>query len=223
MLLLLDRDRESAQRATALSYRGADPDSHAAPLWLLACNGSAATDSIALARFGAPLVAQEDTALSNLRRRGDAEFLGTGEAEDYVWFPAFLLGNKLALAGRLGEARAAGPTGIACDLAARKDLAAGTSRRPARTDRPSSTTQPPARGSVRRVHDDAESSGIKARTVGREHKLARRVGLPPLARLAFRRGADPYGTQREVKSRRERSNASAGLTADLRKALLFGG
>jgi hypothetical protein len=122
-----------------------------------ATNGSAATDSIVLAQSGMPLVALEDTALNNLRRRVDAEFLGTGEAEEYAWFPLFLLVIEPALAGRFGE-RAAGPTGIGCDLAAREDLAAGPWRRPARTDRPSSTTQPPARGPVRLVHDDTESA-----------------------------------------------------------------
>jgi len=68
-----------------------------------ATNGSAATDSIALAQSGMPLVALEDTALNNLRRRVDAEFLGTGEAEEYAWFPLFLLVIEPALAGRFGE------------------------------------------------------------------------------------------------------------------------
>ncbi|SAL85796.1 hypothetical protein AWB67_07036 [Caballeronia terrestris] len=56
-------------------------------------------------QFAALLVALGDTALDKLRRRFDAKFLGTGETEDYAWFPAFLLVIKPALAGRLGEAR----------------------------------------------------------------------------------------------------------------------
>jgi len=136
--------RELAQRATALPFRGSDPDTHAAPLWLRAGEWSAASDAIdtidswwripstlawmcearyraagvdsawpllaelawlAPARFAALLVALEDPVLDRLRRRFDAEFLGTGEAEDYAWFPAFLLVIKPALAGMLGEAR----------------------------------------------------------------------------------------------------------------------
>ena len=40
-----------------------------------------------------------------MRRRFDAEFPGSGEVDDYAWFPVWLLVVKPALAGRLGEAR----------------------------------------------------------------------------------------------------------------------
>ena len=60
---------------------------------------------LAPARFEALLVVLGDASLDTLRRRFDAEFPGTGEVDDYVWFPAWLLVVKPALAGRLGEAR----------------------------------------------------------------------------------------------------------------------
>ncbi|MFM0327001.1 hypothetical protein [Caballeronia glebae] len=136
--------RELAQRAAALPYRGADPDGHAAPLWLRASDWAAASDAIesieswwripstvswmtearyraagidaawplfaelawlAPAKFAALLVTLKDPSLDVLRRRFDAEFPGTGEIEDYAWFPAWLLINKPAVAGRLGQAR----------------------------------------------------------------------------------------------------------------------
>ncbi|WP_245254152.1 hypothetical protein [Paraburkholderia sp. LEh10] len=56
---------------------------------------------LATGRFAALL---PDASLDTLHRRFDAEFPGTGE-EEYVWFPAWLLVVKPALAGRLGEAR----------------------------------------------------------------------------------------------------------------------
>ncbi|WP_242681815.1 hypothetical protein [Paraburkholderia hospita] len=46
-----------------------------------------------------------DASLDALRRRFDAEFPGSGQLDDYAWFPAWLLLVKPALAGRLGEAR----------------------------------------------------------------------------------------------------------------------
>lgn len=51
------------------------------------------------------MAALRDASLDALRRRFDADFIGTGEIEDYVWFPAWLLVVKPALASRLGEAR----------------------------------------------------------------------------------------------------------------------
>jgi hypothetical protein len=59
---------------------------------------------LAPARFAALLPVLGDASLDALRRRFDAEFPGTGEADDYAWFPAWLLVVKPALAGRLGEA-----------------------------------------------------------------------------------------------------------------------
>jgi len=60
---------------------------------------------LAPARFATLLPALGDASLDALRRRFDAEFPGTGEVDDYAWFPAWLLVVKPALAGRLGEAR----------------------------------------------------------------------------------------------------------------------
>ncbi|SAL76254.1 hypothetical protein AWB66_05370 [Caballeronia telluris] len=60
---------------------------------------------LAPSRFAALIARLRDALLDVLRRRFDAEFPGTGEIEDYVWFPAWLLVVKPALAGRLGEAR----------------------------------------------------------------------------------------------------------------------
>ncbi|MFM0175840.1 hypothetical protein PQR33_41785 [Paraburkholderia sediminicola] len=60
---------------------------------------------LAPARFAALLSALGDATLDTLRRRFDAAFPGTGELDDYAWFPAWLLVVKPALAGRLGEAR----------------------------------------------------------------------------------------------------------------------
>ncbi|MGF6853745.1 hypothetical protein [Paraburkholderia sp. CI3] len=60
---------------------------------------------LAPARFVALLPALGDASLDAPRRRFDAEFPGTGEVDDYSWFPAWLLLVKPALAGRLGEAR----------------------------------------------------------------------------------------------------------------------
>ncbi|MGF6873417.1 hypothetical protein [Paraburkholderia sp. MM5384-R2] len=60
---------------------------------------------LAPARFVALLPTLGDASLDALRRRFDAEFPGTGEVDDYSWFPAWLLLVKPALAGRLGEVR----------------------------------------------------------------------------------------------------------------------
>lgn len=60
---------------------------------------------LAPAKFTTLLVVLEDASVDALRRRFDAAFPGTGEIEDYAWFPAWLLVIKPALAGRLGEAR----------------------------------------------------------------------------------------------------------------------
>jgi hypothetical protein len=60
---------------------------------------------LAPARFAALLSALGDASLDALRRRFDAAFPGTGEVDDYAWFPAWLLVVKPALAGRFGEAR----------------------------------------------------------------------------------------------------------------------
>ncbi|WP_244144679.1 hypothetical protein [Paraburkholderia hospita] len=57
------------------------------------------------ARFAALLSALGDASLDTLRRRFDAAFPGTGEVDDYAWFPAWLLVVKPALAERLSEAR----------------------------------------------------------------------------------------------------------------------
>ena len=136
--------RALAQCASALTYRGTDPDSHAAPLWIRAAEYQAASDAIetieswwripsplawktearyraagidaawpllaelawlAPAKFTRLLVVLEDASVDALRRRFDAAFPGTGEIEDYAWFPAWLMVIKPALAGRLGEAR----------------------------------------------------------------------------------------------------------------------
>ena len=56
-------------------------------------------------KFAALLPVLGDASLDALRRRFDAEFPGTGEVDDYAWFPAWLLLVKPALAGRLSEAR----------------------------------------------------------------------------------------------------------------------
>jgi hypothetical protein len=60
---------------------------------------------LAPARFAALIAALRYASLDALRRRFDAEFSGTGELEDYVWLPAWLLIVKPALATRLDEAR----------------------------------------------------------------------------------------------------------------------
>jgi hypothetical protein len=60
---------------------------------------------LAPGRFAALLPALGDASLDALRRRFDAEFPGSGEVEDYAWFPAWLLVIKPALSGRLREAR----------------------------------------------------------------------------------------------------------------------
>ncbi|MGF6301181.1 MULTISPECIES: hypothetical protein [Paraburkholderia] len=46
---------------------------------------------LAPARFVALLPALGDASLDALRQRFDAEFPGTGEVDDYSWFPAWLL------------------------------------------------------------------------------------------------------------------------------------
>ncbi|MGF6998346.1 hypothetical protein [Paraburkholderia sp. GAS32] len=60
---------------------------------------------LAPARFVALLPGLGDASLDALRQRFDAQFPGSGELDDYAWFPAWLLVVKPALAGRLGEAR----------------------------------------------------------------------------------------------------------------------
>ncbi len=60
---------------------------------------------LASGRFAALLHELGDASLDALRRRFDAEFPGSGEVDDYAWFPAWLLMVKPALAGRLAEAR----------------------------------------------------------------------------------------------------------------------
>ena len=60
---------------------------------------------LAPARFTALLSVLGDASLEALRRRFDAEFPGTGEIDDYAWFPAWLLLVKPALASPLREAR----------------------------------------------------------------------------------------------------------------------
>jgi hypothetical protein len=60
---------------------------------------------LASSRFAALITTLRDASLDALRRRFDVDFSGTGEIEDYVWFPAWLLIVKPALASRLGEAR----------------------------------------------------------------------------------------------------------------------
>jgi hypothetical protein len=60
---------------------------------------------LAPTRFVAVLSVLADASLDALRRRFDAEFAGKGDGEDFMWFPAWLLLIKPALAGRLGEAR----------------------------------------------------------------------------------------------------------------------
>ena len=60
---------------------------------------------LAPGRFATVLSVLGDASLEALRRRFDAEFPGSGEVEDYVWVPAWLLVVKPALAGRLREAR----------------------------------------------------------------------------------------------------------------------
>jgi hypothetical protein len=136
--------RSLAQRAKALAFSGADADSHAAPLWLLAGDRAAASEAVesieswwripapltwmtearyrtdgldgawpllaelawlAPIRFASLLPVLRDASLDALRRRFDGEFPGTGETDDYAWFPAWLLVVKPALAGRLGLAR----------------------------------------------------------------------------------------------------------------------
>jgi len=59
-------------------------------------------------RFATVLSVLGEASLDALRRRFDAEFPGSGELDDYVWFPAWLLVVKPALAGRLREARVLG-------------------------------------------------------------------------------------------------------------------
>lgn len=61
---------------------------------------------LAPARFAALLTSLGDASLDALRRRFDAEFPGTGEGDDYAWFPTWLLLVKPALTGRLETARA---------------------------------------------------------------------------------------------------------------------
>ncbi|NPT41781.1 hypothetical protein GNZ12_10720 [Paraburkholderia sp. 1N] len=136
--------RSLARRAGTLAFRGAEADSHAAPLWLLAHDWTAARESVegieswwripvplmwmaearyradgldaawpllaelawlAPARFLALLPGLGDASLDALHQRFDAEFFGSGEPDDYAWFPAWLLVVKPALAGRLEEAR----------------------------------------------------------------------------------------------------------------------
>jgi hypothetical protein len=133
-----------AARAAALPFRGVDGENHAAPLWLMAGEWTAASETVegieswwripaplawmtearyrtagldaawpllaelawlASGRFAALLSGLGDASLDALRRRFDAEFSGSGEVDDYAWFPAWLLVIKPALAGRLGEAR----------------------------------------------------------------------------------------------------------------------
>ena len=60
---------------------------------------------LAPARFEALLAVLGDASLDTLRRCFDGEFPGTGEVDDYAWFPAWLLVVKPALAGYLSEAR----------------------------------------------------------------------------------------------------------------------
>lgn len=60
---------------------------------------------LAPSRFAALIAGLRDASLDALRRRFDADFSGTGEIEDYMWFPAWLLVVKPALASRLCEAR----------------------------------------------------------------------------------------------------------------------
>ncbi|WP_235012416.1 hypothetical protein [Caballeronia catudaia] len=60
---------------------------------------------LAPSRFAALIAGLRDASLDALRRRFDADFSGTGEIEDYMWFPAWLVVVKPALASRLGEAR----------------------------------------------------------------------------------------------------------------------
>jgi hypothetical protein len=56
-------------------------------------------------RFATVLTVLGDASLDALRRCFDAEFPGTGEVDDYAWFPAWLLVVKPALSARLREAR----------------------------------------------------------------------------------------------------------------------
>jgi hypothetical protein len=56
-------------------------------------------------RFEVLLSGLGDASLDSLRRRFDAEFPGTGELDDYAWFPTWLLMVKPALAARLETAR----------------------------------------------------------------------------------------------------------------------
>ncbi|WP_063936333.1 hypothetical protein [Caballeronia temeraria] len=60
---------------------------------------------LAPSRFAALIAGLRDASLDALRRHFDADFSGTGEIEDYTWFPAWLVVVKPALASRLGEAR----------------------------------------------------------------------------------------------------------------------
>jgi hypothetical protein len=60
---------------------------------------------LAPAKVAALFVTLRDASLDALRRRFDAEFPGTGEIEDYAWFPAWLLIREPAVAGKLGQAR----------------------------------------------------------------------------------------------------------------------
>jgi hypothetical protein len=61
---------------------------------------------LAPTRFEGLLSGLGDASLDALRRRFDAEFPGTGDVDDYAWFPTWLLVVKPALAGRLDTARA---------------------------------------------------------------------------------------------------------------------
>ncbi|CAB3807539.1 hypothetical protein LMG28614_06627 [Paraburkholderia ultramafica] len=90
-------------RAAALSFRGAEAGihagNHAAPLWPLI----AELAWLAPARFAALLTTLGDASLDALRRRFDAVFPGTGEADDYACFPAWLPVVKPVLAGGWGR------------------------------------------------------------------------------------------------------------------------
>jgi hypothetical protein len=72
---------------------------------------------LAPVRFAALLSVLGDASLDALRRQFDAGLPGTGETEDYAWFPAWLLVVKPALAGLLGKAC------VQCDKAASRAAA----------------------------------------------------------------------------------------------------
>ncbi len=87
---------------------------------------------LAPGRFVGLLHVLGDASLDVLRRRFDAEFPGSGEVDDYAWFPAWWLVVKPALAGRLAEARVQrDQAGVARVRAAGRDPAPGARRRPA--------------------------------------------------------------------------------------------